>query len=281
MRSFSKRFGFAPTMKVQDKSMDKNLRVALWNCVHAAFWEHTTRDTLGNIVPVQNLQNVLSKLWVDFLRWPIASLPYTWSDQYGMLSKYYSTAEWYAVYDFVEFMAPFADKFHSDGTRLFSESCNRVLEEELSAYRFIGTTLSPMTSPIEIEEIVIAQTTPYREINEQIHRASEAFSKRPNGDYRTCVKESLGAMETAARIALNDSKGTLHTLLPVLQKRLGLHAALVDGLDKIYGWSGDQHRHGQKGADDFSEVDAHYWLVSCSAFINYLLRLSQKARVIK
>ena len=88
------------------------------------------------------------------------------------------------------------------------------------------------------------------------------------------------SVETAARLAAGDPKGTLGSLLPKLQKKLNLHPAQVEGFKKLYGYTSDDEagiRHGMMDKDDLTSDDARYMLVSCSAFANYLLRLAERA----
>ena len=71
--------------------------------------------------------------------------------------------------------------------------------------------------------------------------------------------------------------------LKLIKEKVGLHSALEKGFSSIYGYTSDadgiRHAMIDDSACDFD--DAKYMLVSCSAFINYLVMKAAKSGLIK
>lgn len=284
MSNFSRRYGHQPEKLIQINSMDNDLRTSLWNALHIYFWSYTSEGGLGGLVAGDSLKQVAASAWVYFFKWSLSDMPWDWPSTQNRISAAFSQAKWHKVYDFMEFMAPHGDRMQLHGTSKFTEFCNGVLETERSAYRFVGRRITPITDKVEIKEIEDALQSPYNAVRDQIHNAVKSLSEKPTPDCRTCIKESIGAVETAARLASNTEKGTLGGLLPILEKKLGLHPALVGGYKKLYGYTSDAKegiRHAAMEKNNLSSDDAQYWLVSCCAFANYLLRLAERAGILK
>ncbi len=291
MTDFSKRYGYQPEKPIQANSMDGNLRTSLWNCLYEHFWSFrrpvpnpSARPRLAGRSVKGSLSKVIESLWTRHLRWPADEIPNIWSKLFSLLKDYYFACEWYKVYDFLEFLAPQADSITETNTEKFAQCCNRTLEEEHSAFRFVGPYIAPITNEIEVKEIEKALSTPYDVVRVQIRSAVEKLSEKPKPDLRNCIKESISAVETAARLAANDPKGTLGKLLPILKEEINLHPAQVEGFKKLYGYTSDDEsgiRHGMMDKDDLTVDDARYMLVICSAFANYLLRLAERAGILK
>jgi len=74
------------------------------------------------------------------------------------------------------------------------------------------------------------------------------------------------------RIVTKNPKATLGDALELLEKKHSLHPALKAGFSKLYGYTSDEGgiRHAMLDEPNLTSADAIYFLVSCSAFINYL-----------
>lgn len=79
-----------------------------------------------------------------------------------------------------------------------------------------------------------------------------------------------------------DQKATLGTALRLIEKdgSVQIHKALSSAYSSLYGYTSDSAgiRHAlTEGEEPLHFEDAKYMLVSCSAFINYLLAKADKA----
>ena len=106
---------------------------------------------------------------------------------------------------------------------------------------------------------------------------------RKNPDYRNSIKESISAVEAICKKITGDKKATLGKALNSIEKtgKVELHSALKESFSKIYGYTSGTNgiRHALLDEDKLAFEDAKFMLVSCSAFINYLVIKSNKARV--
>jgi hypothetical protein len=64
--------------------------------------------------------------------------------------------------------------------------------------------------------------------------------------------------------------------------QLRVHKALKQGFNNLYGYTSDEkgiRHHGSEEDGSVSTEDARYFLVACSAFINYLVVKADKAGI--
>ena len=85
----------------------------------------------------------------------------------------FNKCEWYEVYDLIEFTQQnYGDE---EKNKQFREACNRMLELNLSAYRFVSDKIVEITSKEEILEIESALQIPISPVQEHINRSLELF----------------------------------------------------------------------------------------------------------
>jgi len=271
---FSERMGLKPVKQlIQTESMDADLRNSLWNILNLHCWEDTGVFLAGST------KNIFQELWINFFKWPLNTLSTVWDSAYGTITNLYFSFEWWKVYEFVEFIA----QNHDGLPRDFEVICNKILERELSAYRFIDGKISPITATEEIKAIENALTIPDKFKNVKIHlrNALEKFSDRKNPDYRNSIKESISAVEAIAILITKNPKTSLEKALSSIESKIGLHGALKSAFSKLYGYTSDAEgiRHALTEEPNLSSDDAKFMLVSCSAFANYLIEKIESAGI--
>lgn len=275
---FSQRIGRRPIKNIiQNDSMDKDLRAGLWNALQVIVLD--VLDVHYNWIIGSPYEQLFRSLWSNFFKYPLDNLDNDWDETRRRIRDWYFEAEWDLVYDFIEFIA---QNISDPDKELFVENCNSVLEKELSAYRFIGDNIGEITSEAEISaiEAALADSSPLAGINGHLQSALEKFTDRKNPDYRNSIKESISAVEGMARLITGDPKATLGQAIKRLKDNgLVLHRALEDAWGKLYGYTSDSGgiRHAMLEESKIQSSDAKYMLVSCSAFVSYLLELSREA----
>ena len=274
-KRFSERFGFRPAKSaIQLRSVDADLRNSLWNILLVLIWQKF------NVYYTEGApRSWLERLYFGHLKKPIDQIEQCYDDEISNIRDYFYKLPWYEVYDFIEFIAknpPFEDNLWP---AQFMAACNVVFERELSAYRFIGGVIAPLTAVEEIAEIDEALKTPLAGVRKHIKRALELFSDRKSPDYRNSVKESISSVESICRIISGKENAILSDALKVIKNKLKIHPALEQGFQKIYGYTSDEKgiRHALLEESNAESEDARFMLVSCSAFINYLIAKSAKA----
>ena len=78
-----------------------------------------------------------------------------------------------------------------------------------------------------------------------------------------------------------NKKATLGQALKEVKTKVGLHGALEEAFSHLYGYtsSAEGIRHSLLDEPTLSFEDAKFMLVSCSAFINYLVSKASKAGI--
>ncbi|MBI5894266.1 MAG: hypothetical protein HZB79_11620 [Deltaproteobacteria bacterium] len=279
---FSQRIGEKPVKTgLQIGSMDDDLRIALWN----AFLFHFIGRDKSYIISESSLKIFYQILWHDFFKLPVDGIRNYTSDTHKVINKWFFNAEWFEVYDFIEFVSNIAYPNLSLDTKKFKQFCNTMMEREISGYRFVGDLITQITNENELKEIEEAlensRKTKLSGVNAHLESALSKLSDRKNPDYRNSVKESISAVESISQIITGNSKATLGEALKTIDKDVEIHGALKKGFDAIYGYTSDEGgiRHAMLEESKVDFEDAKYMFVSCSAFINYLIIKSSKAGI--
>lgn len=269
--------------QIQVESMDERLKNRLWNTLDACYWSNEHGEP--NIVrkPSPYMISCLTLLWGDYFKQPVDIIHGWWSDIFAVLRSRYIRLQWYEVYDLIEFVANnFPNK---EENKKFMQACNSVLEGELSAYRFIDGRITEITSKQEIAEVEQAINSPVAIVNTHLQGALALFSDRQSPDYRNSIKESISAVEALCRLITKNPNATLGDALNAIERQTGgtiFHPALTSAFHKLYGYTNDADgiRHAlkdEKVKADFDETK--FMLVTCSAFVNYLISKATKAGI--
>lgn len=272
---FSQRIGERPVHEaLQIQSMDSDLQNSIWNLLHDVYfcklaYYFSSSPSLTT--------TMVKNLWRDFFKAQLDKLPRKGSDVLISLKEWFFEAEWFDVYDLLEFIVQLDPAIEDEA--------NNVLKREMSGYRFIERTLVPITNETELAEIDDAiqksSSSPLVGVNEHIHAALTKLADRKNPDYRNSIKESISAVEAIAGIISGSSSSTLGSALKVIETKVGLHPALKRGFSAIYGYTSNEDgiRHALMESSQCDFEDAKYMLVACSAFVNYLISKAEKAEL--
>lgn len=280
MKWFSERKGLTkPRTVIQTDSIDIELRNRLWNLLYGYYWK--TQDWGYRVRPTPEIESFLLALWHEYLKVPVDSMSVYWADVYRDLREFYYKFEWYRVYDFLELIvAKHPEKVRN---KKFIEECNEVLVSELSGYRFVGEQICPITSKEEISEIEEALESPLKAVNMHLENALQLWSDRKSPDFRNSIKESISAVEAMCRI-IAGSGVPLGQALNIIEEKgnIELHGALKRAFSSLYGYTSDAEgiRHSLlEEKITLNSEDAKFMLVSCSAFVNYLVVKASKAGI--
>lgn len=269
MKLFSERKGLKRASEViQIGSINETLKNSLWNVLHVELW--STPGFMSN--PYRGKSRVKSfseSLWFLHFKKPIDTVPILSNDILAKIRKYFFSCAWNEVYDFLQFVVL---EFNKSDARL-TGALNHVLERELSGYRFVAGQLSDITSQQELDMLdETISDTRFSGVSVHMQRALELYANREKPDYRNSIKESISAVESMVREVSGEEKATLGVALKTIEKHGRLHVALKGGFEKLYGYTSDEHgiRHAMLEEPNITAADARFFLVSCSAFVNYL-----------
>jgi len=281
MKLFSERMGLKRgRTQFQVDEVDYKLRSRLWNKFISIYWSELLRD-------YRTFREFAEKLWDNYFKRPIDTIPENPHKCYEEIRKYFFNCKWFEVYDLLEFIvenSPVIFLVNSPNmpslVDVFKSECNKILEEELSAYKFVGNRITKITTKEEINEIEDALMYPPKNVRQHIENALKLLSDRKNPDYRNSIKESISAVEAICRLIAKSEKATLGQALDIIKNRgdIEIHPSLVETFKKLYGYTSSANgiRHAlteEKAKVGFEE--AKFMLVVCSAFVNYLTSKSK------
>jgi hypothetical protein len=214
------------------------------------------------------LQNLIFAFWIDILEQPTDRVDREINTAKNTIRKYHFEGKWNEVFDIMVIILETAPPSANPTSLSLPEILNNVLIRESVGYRIINSKLVEITAEEEIAAIEEALKVPQHPVRAHLNRALELFADRQKPDYRNSIKESISAVEAFVKIKTGSDKGTLGQLLKSVQ----LHSALQAAFSSLYGYTSDKDgiRHALMGEENLTTADAKFFLVSCSAFINYL-----------
>lgn len=269
---FSERYGYSPIKEIMVETVSVQLRNKVWNLFYredieprdkgekkpyySEPWEPpieiTLLDNMGLIVDASVRGIVAQQKLQRFL---------------------IHNCEWYQVYDFIE---SHLLNIGGEERRIRRDQYNDLLEEQKSGYRIHGCEVVPITNQEELNTISQAMDTKYAAPNMHIEKALKLYADRQNPDYQNSVKESISAVEAMCCIitGMSGANATLNAALKKLKDcGVHIHPAMERAFGALYGYTSDEGgiRHGGIDFVGVPAEDAKYMLVTCSAFINYLV----------
>ncbi|BBZ44723.1 hypothetical protein MPRM_20040 [Mycobacterium parmense] len=245
--------------------MDERLRTDLWNVLF-----HELFKPFAQPAPYS-----LQSFWWHHFGFPAES--YDERKVGYQVKLVISEGEWYEVYDLLEFIASQTPDYYPQLLKLL----NSVLELNRAGYRIVAGHVVEITDENELQSIRDAAAKPAGSpVRQHLEKAVQLFANRDNPQYANSIKESISAVESAARDASGKPSAVLGAALDEIAKQTGsVHPALLKGWKAIYGFTSDSS--GIRHADTPGSVPAtpelaQYFLVTCSAMVNLLTTLQAK-----
>lgn len=272
MSVFSQRYGYSDNQGIQYECVGKRLRNRLWN--HFFSSEYDSDPLNRGDDSLTRIELLMDGLGLTF------NIPRSLTARATNVKKLkeyvFNDMKWYLIYDLIE---RYVGLFDKTTQRKFCKELNEILEDECSGYRFVKGLITPITNKDEIKTIEMAAKTKYSAVNTHISKALVLFSDRMRHDYENTIKEAISAVEALCCIITENPKATLGEALKKLEsKGIKLHKALQSAMSSLYGYTSDEGgiRHGSIDFAGASSEDAKFMLISCSAFVNYLIEKWEK-----
>ena len=146
--------------------------------------------------------------------------------------------------------------------------------------------LAPISNPAETGEISGAIDATAKAgldgAHEHLRAALKLLGKKPEPDYRNSIKEAISAVESISKQLSGSGAQGLLGALDELSKHVDIHGALKAGFIKLYGYTSDESgiRHAILDQPTVGFDEAKYMIVSCSAFVNYLIAKAQQSKLL-
>ncbi len=266
MPLFSERYGYT---KPSDVIIREQITPEIQNAICSCF--DRMRQNIGQLY-YKGLQRYL---WTEFLH--KREFLFEVKSDLFVATDYLEneTIQWYWKLNLVDKSIEYLVAQSIHYVKYFIADLNHEFELLHFAYRLVNNIIVEITSKEEIKSIESAISTNGNSVKIHLETALQLYAKRPDGDYRNSIKESISAVEAICREKTGEE--TLGKALKNLEKS-GIHipSMLQTAFDKLYAYTNQPDtgiRHAlMDDTDNYtpSAAEAQFMLVSCSAFINYL-----------
>lgn len=276
---FSEKYGYKPEKVIQHENISNELRNRIWNLFYQNEIKAGGLSSKRLSQAVAGAQTIEEKI-SDKLGFLIDSSSKSPSVMDRLKSYILSSSSWFEVYDFVEIHLSFLEK--DDCTQRIQQY-NEIFVEEKSGYRIVAGEIAPITNKSEIQSIEQATSTPYQSVNQHIQKALAFYANIKTPDYENSVKESISAVEAMCCI-ITGKNATLNKAIEKLKNNgVHIHPALEKAFISLYAYTCDEKgiRHAGIEFVNAPAEDAKYMLISCSAFVNYLMEKWSKVQCAK
>ena len=200
---------------------------------------------------------------------------FEWKELYKRIDDVIENAIYNEVLDILQYCCRWIDEAIKFGKGQVFIRFNTLFEREYIGYRFVDGRIVAITDKQEISAIETACNNPYEGCRKQLQKSVEFLADRDKKDYKNCIKESISAVESICQVIVGDEHATLSAALKLLEDNgVIIHPSLKTAFSKLYGYTSDQggirHAEGMFESNVTFE-EAKFMLVSCSAFINYMI----------
>lgn len=273
-KPFSEREGHTQPKPFQRSDMDRNLRVGLWNAFHNTLIDIRGINPFIWDGPNKWEYEMICFIWTDFINKPTDE--FCEKNGRNCVKKIFLDGDWSHVYDLVEFIARYMLSHYGHPELGISDTfislCNISLKKENSAYIIINGLVTPITNEQEIGSVEKACNAPYESVRKHLNQSLTLFADREQPDYPNSIKEAISAIESLAKEVTGKNKGALGGLVQKLPLQ---HPSFKKALHNLFGFTSDAGgiRHGEKPNENLpiDQNTARFMLVTCSAFINYII----------
>ncbi len=276
---FSERYGFIPEKKLQKNGLDEETRNRLWNILFKRFFDVETRNIqFGD--EMERVRKYCYTIWNCYFKTPADQIPrkYLKAIRYIKDEVVNIQINQFKPFDLVEVILNNKDIFNYSLD--IADEINTILEEEESVYRLFPETMqfAPIYHETDLKNLNDAferTKSKYDSVYENLENALSAYSDRKENRYRESIVSSIKAVESMVnKISDKSNDKALTGIIESVGSKINMHDNLVNGLKELYNWSSDTLRHGKSDKPlEVREPEARYMLLSCSAFINYIISL--------
>ena len=223
-----------------------------------------SRRTYDDDKVIQTIENTIRNDDYDDVLTLIEAIVQYWDGYLKKIKGYY----YYNDYD----------KTYTNGS--IFEIVNACFEREYVGYRFVDKIIVPISDTYELNAIEKALSNKYQPVQEHISKANRLLADRDKPDYENSIKESISAVEALCEIftGMKGKDATLGNMLKKIEESdVEIHGALKSAFNILYGYTSDANgiRHaGDIGGPSSTFEEAKFMLVSCSAFVNYLIAVN-------
>lgn len=277
---FSEKYGYKIEKTIQYESISDELRRRIWNLFYQFEIKEGGLASKRIGLALNGGQTIEEKI-VDRCGLLINPIGKGRTAEEQLKDNILKFFRWYEVYDFVELHLSY---LNDDEKKERIKKYNELFEQEKAGYRIVSGEIAPITNESEIRIIEQATDTAFQSVNQHMQKALNFYSDIKEPDYENSIKESISAVEAMCCIitgmsGANSSLGK--TIKKLKENGIHIHSSMENAFSSLYGYTSDEDgiRHGGIDFKNAPAEDAKYMLISCSAFVNYLIEKYQKIEV--
>jgi hypothetical protein len=278
--SFEQAEGAAPLPEqLKLKEVSPHLRAHLWAFVRGKIHESTYSPDYGSRLVGDPFLLILFDMHV--LRY--GRMADEFSNRYDgieqQLKSIFEKGDYLAVFGWLQWVMR-----HHKTPYLFSQSIGSILQKHGAAYRVLDdTTIVPIASESEFQalkqSITAAEKAGFSGAKSHLQEAADCLS---TGEYTDSIRESIHAVESAARVL--EPSADLSKALTRLEDAGKIHGALKRGFLAIYGYTSDEKgiRHPllNDAEAKVDETDAIFMIGACASFVSYLINKARSQNLV-
>lgn len=268
-----------PTTVVRNE-LSSDLRMDVYNYFFDVYIKRSPRY-VSDYAP--DVAELMRRYWQHHIRNAAHEMP-----EFGgtLIESMYARmveSDWLVSLSFIEWIPHNFRDSHAADQMInvgFINTCNTFFERHLAAYRFVDGLIIELNDEHAIEGIQAAireSVGRFSPVRVHLTEAVKQLRDLQNPSYRNSIKESISAVESIACIIAERPNATLSEALKAVETKHPIHSALKLGFDRLYAYTSDENGIRHKTMDSEENLrheDAIYMLVSCSAFVSYLIAKS-------
>jgi hypothetical protein len=253
-RPFSKRYGYRPAPKeitVREGAPESLRHFVLNKALELGFSPNGLRSAICDILHVRPDRN----------NWSASNV---WSEVEYLVYE----CEWFAFYDFMEFLYAYLRGTHIDGHPAIGEMVERAQQYQDAVNEFfvdegIGWQMVEGQIVVRGTETFESNVHAANEALEkagrltarsEIHEAIVDLSRRPEADLTGAVQHAMAALECVARDVCGDEHATLGQVIKKYPD--AIPRPLDEAVEKAWGFASEMARHIREGRrPDYKEVE--------------------------
>lgn len=118
-------------------------------------------------------------------------------------------------------------------------------------------------------------------VNSHLSEALKKISDKMAPDYRNSINESISAVESLCDEITGNTNISPSNALYEVKTKIAIHSSLEQEFNKLYAYAGsvDSIRDELQAESNIDQEDAIFVLITCSAFVNYLIAKANKVGI--
>lgn len=285
---FSVREGFVEIPKRPISDLNEETRMGLYNALFSEFLDGEVYHycVMNSHVVNEPLATFAKKIWSEFFSMPLDQWHGFIPDLSSSIKRLMignDNHHFFTVIDFIEYVLNNYEPIHENSEE-FEKKINNVLIKNNSVYRVINQQFGKLSQEEEVKEVSKASKSILETVNIHLKKSMNLMSQE-KPDFANSIAESIKAVESICEKIVGDPNATLGQALKIIEKerQIELPTPLKSSFDKLYGWSssdqGIRHAFSTIPKEEVDIEEARFMLVSCSAFVNYLIDESIKSKI--